>query len=296
MPPVPGGESRSSAPKAKFLRLLLPVLLAALLSSTGSAAAVLEVKNVKTSSYVAVPGSGVYFLLPSGVVLSAGFDGFESRERRIEVIVASIAAPLSELEAGFTEASFRSCGIELKSRGDLVVNGAKAILFKALHPDGGTNWGKWIMLAENGADTLIVNAVFVSGDTEAASDLEAMLKGVFIEPPAAPAVTAGSPAPQSSPDIVISSESALMSAGLRPIISSSGDEMPRVTPPEEPASTNVLPAAPSDGFDKEAALRKLAGEVGVARDVAPRGEQPSAEGVVSSDDEYIEKDDNQEEQ
>jgi hypothetical protein len=39
------------------------------------------------------------------------------------------------------------------------------------------------MLAENGNNTLTVNAVFVSGDAVAASDLEIMLKSVYMEPP-----------------------------------------------------------------------------------------------------------------
>ena len=36
---------------------------------------------------------------------------------------------------------------------------------------------------ENGNNTIDVNAVFVSGDAEAASDLETMLKGVYMELP-----------------------------------------------------------------------------------------------------------------
>ena len=74
-------------------------------------------------------------------------------------------------------------GMELKSRGEFTVNGARAFLFKVLHPNGDTNWGKWVMLAENGENTLEVNAAFISGDAAAASDLEVMLKGVYMEPP-----------------------------------------------------------------------------------------------------------------
>ena len=127
--------------------------------------------------------TGAYFVPAPGLALAASFDGFESKERNIQVIAANFGAPLDDIAKGFTEESFKAMGMQLKSRGEFTVNGARAYLFKVLHPSGDTNWGKWIMLAENGKNTLEVNAVFVSGDAVAASDLEIMLKGVCMEPP-----------------------------------------------------------------------------------------------------------------
>jgi hypothetical protein len=152
-----------------------------LLAVSTADASALQVTNQKTDSHVGVPGTNVYFAPARGLSIASAFGGFESKARRIEVIVANIDAPFSDIASGFTDVSFQTKGMELKSRGDLTINGGRAVLYKALHPDSGINWGKWIMLAENGGRTLVVNAVFISGDADAASDLEIMLKGLYLD-------------------------------------------------------------------------------------------------------------------
>jgi hypothetical protein len=130
---------------------------------------------------VGVPGTNVYFAPAPGLAASPDLSGFESGKRRISVVVENIEGPFDEIAAGFTAEFFSSSGMEFKSRGEFAVNGARAMLFKVLHPDGETSWGKWILIAENGPHTVVANAAFVSGDSEAASDLEAMLKSVFFK-------------------------------------------------------------------------------------------------------------------
>jgi hypothetical protein len=166
-------------------RFVLAVSLLSAVCGALPAAALLEIENARTTSHVAVPGTGTYFVPAPGLSPATSFVGFESKERKIEVIVVNIAGPFDEISKAFDEDSFKSMGMELKSRGDMVVNGAHAVLFKVFHPDGGVGWGKWIMLMENGGETLEVNAMFVSGDSQAALDLEAMLKGVYVDKPAA---------------------------------------------------------------------------------------------------------------
>jgi hypothetical protein len=163
------------------LNKVFRAFLAVLLIVSAADASTLQVTNKKTDDHIAVPGTNVYFVPARELSPASAFGGFESKGRRIEVIVANIDAPFADITAGFTDASFQSKGMELKSRGDLTINGGKAILFKVLHPDAGINWGKWIMLAENGGSTLVVNAVFISGDADAASDLEIMLKGLYLD-------------------------------------------------------------------------------------------------------------------
>jgi hypothetical protein len=166
-----------------FLASVAILSLLLLLPYYPSAVYALEITNPKSDRHVETAGTGAFFVPAPGLTSAASLDGFESKERRIQVVVANFGAPLNEIAKGFTEETFKSMGMELKSRGEFTVNGARAILFKVLHPSGGTNWGKWIMLAENGDNTITVNAAFVSGDAEAASDLEVMLKGVYMEPP-----------------------------------------------------------------------------------------------------------------
>jgi hypothetical protein len=159
--------------------------------SPASKSYALEITNAKSDRHVNVAETGAFFVPAPGLSAADSLDGFESKERNIQVIVANFGAPLDEIAKGFTEEAFNAMGMELKSRGEFTVNGARALLFKVLHPRIDTNWGKWIMLAENGGNTLEVNAVFVSGDAEAASDLEIMLKGVYMEPPRPSLANAG---------------------------------------------------------------------------------------------------------
>jgi hypothetical protein len=274
------------------------VFLAVLLVVSAACASTLQVTNQKTDSHVAVPGTNVYFIPARGLSPASAFGGFESKSRRIEVIVANIDAPFEDMEVGFTDASFQSKGMELKSRGDLIVNGGKAILFKVLHPDSGINWGKWIMLAENGGGTLVVNAVFISGDADAASDLEIMLKGLYLDNAAqaksadvpassaqvsARAASAGS-GDDSADDAPVIPSRMIISNELEPIarplpvsdISSSGDAG-RSDGAETAAASGELLLDDGNVFDRDAVIRMLSGA-----DAASKDERGSDSGESAS--------------
>lgn len=145
-------------------------------------ASALDITSQKTERHVLVPGTNAYFAAAPGLVLASDFTGFESKNRRIEVIVAYLDGPIESIEGGFSEASFTSFGMELLGKGELTIDTRRAVLYKILHDDGNIKWGKWVMLAEDGPGTLVVNAAFVSGDTDASMELEQMLKGVYMEP------------------------------------------------------------------------------------------------------------------
>ena len=181
---------RSTAP---ILLFLFAALIAALTLSSLPAQA-LDITSERTDNHVMVPGANAYFAPAPGLVRATSFTGFESRNRRIEVIAAHLDGPISSIEEGFTEDSFASLGMELLAKGEFTIDERRAVLYKVLHNDGNFRWGKWVMLADSGVGTLVVNAVFVSGDAEASVDLEQMLKGVYIE-----TATAGSSAQTTNP-------------------------------------------------------------------------------------------------
>ncbi|MDR1137996.1 MAG: hypothetical protein LBK91_06705 [Synergistaceae bacterium] len=262
-----------------------------------SDASTLQVTNRKTDGYVAVPGTNVYFVPARELSAASAFGGFESKARRIEVIVANIDAPFSDRAGGFTDVSFQSKGMELKSRGDLTINGGRAILFKALHPDAGINWGKWIMLAENGDGTLVVNAVFISGDAEAASDLEIMLKGLYLDDTVQAAVpaafTASEPdASAASGDVStdrppVAPSRLIISNELEPI---SLSEYRRSLSADFDGDAGRSSAASDitvsgDAFDRDAAMRMLSGTNTVSADGREEdaGTSASPEGASSRD-------------
>jgi hypothetical protein len=95
--------------------------------------------------------------------------------------VANIKSPYKAISDAFTESTLQTRGLEVGSKAKLSINGSEATLLKALHKDGDKKWGKWILLLDSGENTLVVNGVFVSGDGDAAKDVETMIKSVVIK-------------------------------------------------------------------------------------------------------------------
>ncbi|GHV56654.1 hypothetical protein FACS1894216_20740 [Synergistales bacterium] len=157
------------------------IVFAAIFASDAALAAdaPVNITNAPSAKYELAPGGHAYFRPALGLKASERFDGFESRSRRIEVIVANINAPYDEIDDGFTDAALMSEGVKALSRGLLRINGARGVLIKALHEDGRDRWGKWILLLENGRDTLVVNGIFTAGDAPASVDVMTMLKSVI---------------------------------------------------------------------------------------------------------------------
>lgn len=153
--------------------------IAALLLACESGA--VDIANILTEDHVRVPGLDLYLKPAPKLSLSKRFNGFDSEERNIEVIVASIKSPYSEIAEGFTDSALRERGVEISSRGDVRINGSEGILMKAVQKDGDKKWGKWILLLEDGENTLVINGAFTSGDSPAAFDVEAMLKSAVIK-------------------------------------------------------------------------------------------------------------------
>jgi hypothetical protein len=138
-----------------------------------------DLTNEMSPEYVDIPSVEARFKPTGDMALSQRFDGFEAPDRNVEVITALIRSPFDGIAQNFTRETLKTRGVEMLSRSELTINGHRGILVKALHPDEEVNWGKWILLLENGDATLVVNGVFVSGDEIAAVDVESMLKGVI---------------------------------------------------------------------------------------------------------------------
>jgi len=254
---TPDSHSLTRLKSSLFVPLYMFAALLGILFILPPPASALDITSQKTERHVLVPGTNAFFAPASGLVLASEFGGFESKNRRIEVIVAYLDGPISGIEAGFTEASFESLGMNLLAKGDFTIDSRRAVLYKVLHDDGNMRWGKWVMLAENGPGTLVVNAVFVSGDADAAVQLEQMLKGVYMEPAGAAAVAATSP----------------NEPARREVTHSSG------IPPDALRGAN-LPAGNAnsinegqDGFDRMEALSILARDVTSSPDATPQEER-----------------------
>jgi hypothetical protein len=170
--------------------MLPSVILALLFSISASFAA--DLTNEMSPEYVDIPSVEARFTPAGDMALSRRFDGFEAPGRNVEVVAALIRSPFDGIARNFTKETLKIRGVEMLSRSEITINGRRGVLVKALHPDEEVNWGKWILILENGDATLVVNGVFVSGDGSAAADVESMLKGV---------IAYGEKQTQASPDI-----------------------------------------------------------------------------------------------
>jgi hypothetical protein len=200
----------------RFLLILKLVLLTIPALSECSDAGVTVIENRITPNHVEVPGTGASFATPDDFFLADRFDGFDAKGRIINVIVVVIKSPFDGIAGGFTDAVLKQRGMEVHSRGDALINGSRALFIKALHPEGDKKWGKWIMLLENGDDTIVVNGVFVSGDAASAADVIKAMKSIVVKkPPAANASEDARPGHTGAASDDLSE--------LRPVISSSDD-------------------------------------------------------------------------
>jgi hypothetical protein len=149
-----------------------------------------------TGGHVEARGTGAYFIPAKDMSPSDRFRGFVSEGRKIEVIVGNIKVPYKEISEAFTESTLKTRGLDVGSKAELLISGANATLLKALHRDGDKKWGKWILLLDSGRETLVVNGVFVSGDADAAKDVEMMLKSVVVKNEAPDAAASESAEPR----------------------------------------------------------------------------------------------------
>jgi hypothetical protein len=206
--------------------LILEFVLLTMLALPGSSdAGVQIIENEVTPNHVEVPGTGASFVTPDDFFLADRFDGFDAKGRTINVIVVVIKSPFQGIVNGFTDASLKQRGIEVHSRGEALINGSRALFIKALHPDGGKKWGKWIMLVENGDDTIVVNGAFVSGDAAAAADVIKMMKSIAVKravPVKAPEDIA-EPAASGNASLGQTDAASDDLSGLQRIVSPSGD-------------------------------------------------------------------------
>ena len=251
-----------------YVSLYMLAVLIAVMFILPLPASALDIASLKTERHVLVPGTNASFAPAPGLVLASEFSGFESKNRGIEVIVAFLDGHIRGIEEGFTEASFTSLGMNLMAKGTFTIDSRHAVLYKVLHDDGNMRWGKWVMLAENGPGTLVVNAVFVSGDTNAAVELEQMLKGVYMETFAAAAVPA---MPEEAGPVEPSREEAAQSDEIAPEVVPGDDGSDTVSPATSLPANNA--DDDPDGFDRREALSILAREAPSSPDVTPHEER-----------------------
>ena len=167
--------------KTNMFVIVFALLLFSISKDSPAIAASVSITNEMTAGHVEAPGTGVYFVLAKDVSASERFSGLASESRNIEVVGANIKSPYSEISESFTDSTLKTRGLAVGSKATLTINGSDATLFKALHQEDGKKWGKWILLLDGGQETIVVNGMFVSGDADAARDVESMSKSVVVK-------------------------------------------------------------------------------------------------------------------
>jgi len=142
----------------------------------------------------AVPGTRVSLVPPADFVASARFPGFENAAAGSSIVISEFNAPVAETSAAFTPINLRLQGMALLARREVLLGGREAELFEVTQIAGGVEFAKWMVLAGDDSNTVLIVATFPQ---QLADRLrEPMHRAVLsarLEPPGARDLLAGLP-------------------------------------------------------------------------------------------------------
>lgn len=129
-----------------------------------------------------VAGTRVALQPPEGFTASQRFPGFELAAHGASIVVSEIPATYAELRAGFTREALATGGMKLIGMRDAVVDGSAALLVHVSQSAGGVEFLKWMLLAPDGRESVLVVGAFprtapaAFGDAVRAAVLSTSLK------------------------------------------------------------------------------------------------------------------------
>lgn len=107
-----------------------------------------------------VPGTRVALKPPDGFTPSQRFTGFEHAAQRSSIMVTEMPAGFAELRAAFTTEGLATRGMKLIESRDVDVDGVSALLVHVSQSAAGGEFLKWMLLARNGRESVLVVGTF----------------------------------------------------------------------------------------------------------------------------------------
>jgi hypothetical protein len=108
---------------------------------------------------VAFPNAKVKLIQPEGFVEVKNFEGFHQEETQSSIVVVKVPSPYAEIAAGFTAQRLREGGMTPRSRRDVKINGADAVLMNVRQTADEVEYMKWILLFGNDKETKVVTGM-----------------------------------------------------------------------------------------------------------------------------------------
>ncbi len=108
------------------------------------------------AAQVSVPGTRVELQPPEGFKPSGRFPGFEHAAQGASIMVTEMPAGYAQLRAAFTREGLASRGMQLIEAQEVMLAGTRAHLAQVSQSAGGIEFRKWMLLAPNGSESVLV--------------------------------------------------------------------------------------------------------------------------------------------
>jgi hypothetical protein len=179
--------------------------------------------------YVSFASVGVRLTRPAGFEDADSFHGFQQPETRSAVMVLQMPAPFDDISKGFTAAQMKTRGMILRSKESIEIDGKAGVLMSVTqNAPNGEEFGKWLLVFGDDAETKIVNATFPPSSPNLSAELKAVLLSARLDNSSTPAL--GS-------DVgfrVTESTSLKLTQGMGKMLIYTRPGVPRGGPPDEP--------------------------------------------------------------
>src|SRR6266571_7492646 len=104
------------------------------------------------------PGSRVGLVPLPGMVPSASFPGFEDRDKKAAIVIAELPAQAyADIEKATPSDALKGQGVAVESRVPIPIAGGRGFLMVAQQDVQGVKIRKWLLVAEIGDITALVN-------------------------------------------------------------------------------------------------------------------------------------------
>lgn len=138
-------------------------------------------QSALTPSYIRIADTAVLLSPAAGYERAKDKPLLLWNAEKMAVWVEPMEYPYSAVSVVMDEKSFRSDGMELKSKTELNFNGKPALFFKVLDVKSGKKWAKWLLLLGDTDRCILVVGSFLSGNADASKAVEKMLKSVVVK-------------------------------------------------------------------------------------------------------------------
>ena len=139
-------------------------------------------QSLESSAHVRIADTAVLLCPATGYERARNKPLLLWNVEKMAIWVETIEHPYPAVAVVMDEKSFRSDGMELKSKTDLSLNGKSALLFKVLDVKSGKKWAKWLLLLGDAERSTLLVGSFISGNADASRAVEKMLKSVVVKP------------------------------------------------------------------------------------------------------------------